>query len=329
MPRWVDHYGRIHDYLRISLTDRCNLSCSYCKPLQRPEPQPAGQLLSADEIVRLVAILARHGVRKLRFTGGEPTLRHDLPELIRRCTRIQGIETIGLTTNGVRYSERAIELKQAGLTGVNISLDSLSPATFAQIAGRNELKHVLRSVETAIGLGYRPVKINTVIMRGLNDHEVLDFVEWTRALPVNVRFIEYMPFRGNKWDSANLVTYDELRERIETRYDLHALPETYIANRMAEDFAIPGHQGSVSIIASMTRSFCRSCSRLRLTADGSLKACLFFPAQINLREALRAGKTDYELAAMLRAGIAAKPAGHPDPASLSHTNDLSMIEIGG
>jgi molybdenum cofactor biosynthesis protein A len=329
MSPWVDRYGRIQDYLRISLTDRCNLRCSYCVPSNRPSCIPSGDLLTADEIVRVVGIMTRRGIRKLRFTGGEPTLRRDLVEIIARCSRTAGIEYIGLTTNGVLYSDMAADLKRAGLSGVNISLDSLEPETLRQVSGRESLHRVLKSIDTALHLGYEPVKINTVIMRGINEHEILDFVEWARELPLNVRFIEYMPFRGNRWDEGRMVCYDEVRARIETRYSLHPLPEAYLPGRIAEDFVIPGFRGTVSIIASMTRSFCSTCSRLRLTADGALKTCLFFPAQARLRPALRSGASDNQISVLIENGIEQKPSGHPEPEDLMNSDDLSMIEIGG
>ncbi len=291
--------------------------------------KPIGQLLSNDEIVRVARLMAGMGVRKIRLTGGEPTTRGDLAELVARLVEIQGIQTVSLTTNGVLFAGHARSLKQAGLSGVNISLDSLSRDTFTGIARRDVLDHVLASVDAAIDLAFDPVKINMVVMAGVNEHEMPDFVELARSRPLNVRFIEYMPFKGNQWDPSGVVSYDTMRRRIERAYELHAMPETFIANRVAEDFMIPGFCGKVSFIASMSRSFCAHCSRLRLTADGALKACLFFPAQAQLRAFLRSGARDEQLLEVITQAVVAKPEGHPEPSALTALNDLSMIEIGG
>jgi len=286
-------------------------------------------LLNIDEIVRVARVMADMGVRKIRLTGGEPTTRGDLAELVSRLIEIQGINTVSLTSNGVLFAKYAQALKQAGLTGVNISLDSLNRETFRKIARRDALNQVLESIEASLQNNFEPVKINMVVMAGVNEHEMLDFVELARSKPVNVRFIEYMPFKGNQWDPTGVVSYAVMRERIEERYDLHAMPETFITNRVAEDFVIPGFRGKISFIASMSRSFCATCSRLRLTADGALKACLFFPAQAQLRDLLRMGATDAQIKDVISQSILAKPEGHPDPTELIALNDLSMIEIGG
>lgn len=325
----VDRYGRVQDYLRISITDRCNLRCSYCMPAAGLPWRKRDDLLTDDEIVRAAALMATLGVKKLRLTGGEPTLREHLPELVARLCQIPGIETVSLTTNGVLFWRDAAALKAAGLHGVNISLDSLNRETFQRIARRDQLADVQRSIDEALREQFPVVKVNMVVMSGLNDHEMLDFVEMARTRPLNVRFIEYMPFKGNRWDPAGMVTYDEMRGRIEAAHPLYALPESFIENRVAEDFTIPGFCGRISLIASMTKSFCASCSRLRMTADGSLKACLFFPAQTNLRGLLRSGAPDDELAELIMATVLNKPQGHPDPQTLEALNDLSMIEIGG
>lgn len=287
------------------------------------------QILSNDEILRVARIMAGMGVRKIRLTGGEPTTRSDLEDLVAELVRVDGIETVALTTNGVLFARKAQQLKQAGLGGVNISLDSLNRETFQKISRRNALGQVLDSIDAALRLEFAMVKINMVVMAGINEHEMLDFVELTRYQPINVRFIEYMPFKGNQWDPTGVVTYADMRKRIEERYDLHAMPETYAANRVAEDFAIPGFQGKISFIASMSQSFCATCSRLRLTSDGALKACLFFPAQVQLRDLLRGNAPDDHIRNAITRAVQAKPAGHPDPTELAELNDLSMIEIGG
>lgn len=273
--------------------------------------------------------MAEMGVNKIRLTGGEPTTRNDLANLIAHLVEIKGIKTVALTTNGVLFAKHAQFLKQAGLKSVNISLDSLNRGTFQRIARRDALSQVLKSIDAALKLEFEPVKINMVVMAGVNEHEMYDFVELTRNKPVNVRFIEYMPFKGNQWDPTGVVSYAAMRSQIEERYPLHALPETYIANRVAEDYSIPGFCGKISFIASMSRSFCATCTRLRLTADGALKACLFYPAQSQLRELLRSGATTTQIKHVILRAVLAKPEGHPEPTELTALNDLSMIEIGG
>lgn len=325
----VDRFGRVHDYLRISVTDRCNLRCTYCMPAEGLQWKKPEHLLNNDEIVRVASVMADMGVRKIRLTGGEPTTRADLADLVARLVEIKGIETVSLTTNGVLFARSALLLKQAGLRGVNISLDSLHRETFKMIARRDALNQVLESIDAALQYDFEPVKLNMVVMAGVNEHEMLDFVELAKSKPVNIRFIEYMPFKGNQWDPTGVVSYATMRERIEQTYALHAMPDTFIANRVAEDFMIPGFRGKISFIASMSRSFCSTCSRLRLTADGAMKACLFYPAQAQLRELLRAGASEDQIKSAISRAVLAKPEGHPDPVELTALNDLSMIEIGG
>ncbi len=327
--RLIDRYGRVHDYLRISITDRCNLRCTYCMPSAGLNWKKPELLLSSDEIVKIAKVMAGLGVKKIRLTGGEPTIRAGLADLVARLVEIDGIDTVSLTTNGVLFAHHAQELKQAGLSGVNISLDSLDRDNFAKIARRDLLDQVLHSIDAALEHEFAPVKINMVVMAGVNSHEMLDFVDLARSRPLNVRFIEYMPFKGNQWDPTGVVSYAEMREEIDKTYELYALPATYVANRVAEDFMIPDFTGSISFIASMSRSFCATCSRLRLTSDGALKACLFFPAQAQLLELLRSGATDEQLTQTISQAVLAKSEGHPDPSKLTALNDLSMIEIGG
>ncbi|MCB1060320.1 MAG: GTP 3',8-cyclase MoaA [Calditrichaeota bacterium] len=329
MSQLIDRFGRIHDYLRISVTDRCNLRCTYCMPEEGIGWKSSNLLLNSDEIVRVARLMAEMGVKKIRLTGGEPTTRSDLSLLVSRLAEIPGIEDICLTTNGVLFSKFAEDLKRAGLSHVNISLDSLNRENFIRIARRDLLDSVLKSLDAALDCGFEQVKLNMVVMAGTNEHEMPDFVEVARTKPVNVRFIEYMPFKGNRWDPRGVVTYNEMRSRLEASYDLRALPDTYISNRVAEDFMIPGFLGKVSFIASMSNSFCSTCSRLRLTADGALKACLFFPAQVHLRESLRANQSDEVIRCLITDAVQSKPKGHPDPSELEQLNDLSMIEIGG
>ena len=325
----TDRFGRIHDYLRVSVTDRCNLRCVYCMPPVGLEWKPREQILRLAEIARVIGIMAGLGVRKVRLNGGEPTVRSDIERLIQDIAAIPGVQTVAMTTNGILFAARAARLKSAGLTSVNISLDSLNSHTFAQITRRNEFENVLRSIDRALEAGFAPLKINTVIMPGVNDHELLDFVHFIKDKPVNVRFIEYMPFKGNHWDDRGYVPASQMKALIDEHYDLLPLIGNYTENRIATDYAIPGFLGTVSFIASLSESFCDRCSRLRLTADGALKACLFFPAQVQLRDALRSGADDSSLIRLIEDTVQAKPKGHPSVEELEAVNDLSMIQIGG
>jgi cyclic pyranopterin phosphate synthase len=324
----VDGCGRVHDYLRVSVTDRCNLRCTYCMPISDVVYCDRNEILSYEEIVRLVRIMAGMGITKVRLTGGEPTVRKGLENLITNLAKIPGIETVALTTNGVLFAKKAELFRAAGLKVVNISLDSLNRETFERITRRDELGRVMAAIEAAIGMDFAPVKVNVVVIPGVNDHEVEDFAEFVRNRPLRIRFIEHMPFQGNHWTALGFVPFAEIRKRIEQRYELHELPDNYISNRVARDFAIPGFQGTIGFISAMSDSFCVRCSRLRVTADGSLKTCLFYPARVNLREALRyAG--DAEIERVIRDAVQRKRAKHPRLSKLSVVGDLSMNQIGG
>ncbi|CAN1228749.1 GTP 3',8-cyclase, mitochondrial [Linum grandiflorum] len=246
----VDSFGRMHTYLRISLTERCNLRCQYCMPSEGVELTPSPQLLTLDEIVRLAGLFVSSGVNKIRLTGGEPTVR-------------KGLDTLAITTNGLTLAKKLPNLKANGLTSVNISLDTLVPAKFEFLTRRKGHQRVVDSIHAAVECGYNPVKVNCVVMRGLNDDEICDFVELTRDKPINVRFIEFMPFDGNMKQFPSL-------ERIKDH-----------PTETAKNFKIEGHLGTVSFITSMTEHFCAGCNRLRLLADGNFKVCLFGPSEVS------------------------------------------------
>jgi cyclic pyranopterin phosphate synthase len=324
----VDGFGRRHSYLRVAVTDRCNLRCTYCMPPGGVDHKPHEEILRFAEIVRVARVLSEMGVDKVRITGGEPLVRRDLPELVASLSALPLVNKVTMTTNGVLLDRYATILRDAGLASVNISLDSLHPGRFASITRRDQYAQVIAGIQAALAAGFEAVKLNVVVMRGVNDDELVDFAELTRDQPLHVRFIEYMPFRDNRWAKDRLVPYTEMRRALEGRYSLlPVLPED--PSQPAREFAIPGHRGRVGIIASMTRPFCDRCSRLRLTADGSLKTCLFhFPEQ-RLRDALRGGMTDAELASAIRAALLAKPAGHAPMEELRVQPNRIMTEIGG
>ncbi|CAH2047597.1 unnamed protein product, partial [Iphiclides podalirius] len=304
-----DLLGRRHDYLRISLTERCNLRCQYCMPAEGVPLTPRSKLLTRDELLRLVNVFAGLGVHKLRLTGGEPTLRSDLAEIIQELSSVQGIRTVSMTTNGLVLTRRLPALQRAGLAAINVSLDSLRAERYEKMARRPGLPKVLAGIDLALQLGYRPVKVNTVLMRGFNDDEICDFVEFTRDREVEVRFIEFMPFSGNRWDDSVMVPHDEALQAVRKRYPRLA-PAKLRKCDTAMVWQVEGHLGSVGFISSMTRPFCSTCNRLRLTADGNLKVCLFGSSEVSLAAAIREGAVDSELRTLVRAALRNKKPQH-------------------
>jgi molybdenum cofactor biosynthesis protein A len=325
-PALVDTFGRAHTYLRIALTERCNLRCVYCMPEEGVPQRPREELLTLEEIHELARLFVRLGVRKIRLTGGEPLVRRGVEELVARLRAMPELETLAMTTNGLLLAEKLPALHRAGLDQLNISLDSFDPVKFSLIARRPGLERVLEGIELAIALGYRP-RINCVVLRGINDDEVLDFVAFARTRPVEVRFIEYMPFEGNRWTTDRLVPYGELLERIGSFYRLEPLAGG--PHDTAKRFRIPGFVGTIGFITSMTEHFCSTCNRLRLTADGHLKVCLFGPQEVSLRDALRAGASEEDLVALIDAAVKRKKAHHAGMEVLPHIPNRPMILIGG
>jgi cyclic pyranopterin phosphate synthase len=325
--RLIDRHGRRHSYLRISITDRCNLRCSYCMPPQGIPWTPRADTLTADEIVRLGAIFVGLGIDKIRLTGGEPLTRRDVGAIAARLGALPGLKTLAMTTNGISLAGRAQGLRDAGLNAITISLDTLRRERFREIAQRDQFDAVMDGIEASLAAGFSPVKINCVVMRGINDDEILDFVDWAKDRPINVRFIEYMPFRDNHWSKGGLKPYAEMRALIESRYAM--IPLVGDATDVGKDFRLAGHQGAVSFVTSMTESFCGGCNRLRVTADGNIKSCLFHPAERSLRDAMRAGADDGEIARLILGAVDAKPAEHPPIEELLQMDNRAMIEIGG
>lgn len=326
-----DLLGRRHNYLRISLTERCNLRCQYCMPAEGVPLTARDALLSSGELLRLAAVFARLGVDKVRLTGGEPTLRKDLGAIIEGLHAVEGINSVAMTTNGLVLTKRLPALQRAGLDAINVSLDSLRPERYERMARRPGLTRVLAGVDLALQLGYSPVKINTVLIKGFNDDEIGDFVEYTRDRDVEVRFIEFMPFTGNKWDDSKLVPH---RSALEALRRLHpgareAREAGARPHDTAEVWRVPAHRGRVGFISSMTQHFCASCNRLRLTADGNLKVCLFGARELSLRDAVRAGATDDHLEALIRLALTNKKAKHAGMQNLARMENRPMILIGG
>lgn len=323
----TDRFGRRHNYLRISITDRCNLRCLYCMPADGLVWRERAEILSFEEIERLAKNFVRHGVDKIRLTGGEPTMRRNLHDLIRRLRALPGLKTLLMSTNGVLLAKNAASYRAAGLDGLNISLDTLRPDRFEKMTLRDNHADVLAGIHATLAAGFSSVKINVVVMKGLNEDELLAFAAFAAKHPLEVRFIEFMPFDRNDWSASRIVSYAEMRQRIETEFSLTPLGAD--AHAVAKEFSIAGGVGRLGFVTSMTENFCSSCNRLRLTADGKMKNCLFSTTETDLREPLRARATDAELAAIIHQCVLGKWVGHPPMEELVELNNRSMIQIGG
>ncbi|KAH8099835.1 molybdenum cofactor biosynthesis prote [Cristinia sonorae] len=330
-PFLIDSFRRRHDYLRISLTERCNLRCFYCMPEEGIELSPNGKLMTDDEVVRLATLFVKNGVTKIRLTGGEPTVRKGLVDLVGRLNELRdhGLQAIGMTTNGIALHRRLPALVQNGLTHLNISLDTLDPFKFEIMTRRRGHDAVLKSIDTALASSeLRSVKLNVVVIKGLNDGEVLDFLEMTKDQALSVRFIEFMPFTGNKWDKAKMLPSSQLLARIEEKHPL-VMKVSDELNDTARNYLIPGYQGSFGFISSMSDHFCGSCNRLRLTADGQIKVCLFDAKEISLRDQMRQGASDEELTQTIGRAVGAKKEKHAGMEDIDVVTNRPMILIGG
>ena len=278
----ADSFGRVHDYLRISLTDNCNFRCFYCMPEEDYDFTPASRLMQPVELLQLAATFVAQGVKKIRLTGGEPLVRKDAAEIIRGLGKLP-VELV-ITTNGTRIAEMLPVLIEAGIKTVNISLDTLQPEKFFMITRRDVFHQVRSNIELLLQHKIA-VKINMVVMKGLNDGEIKDFIAWTKHNPIQIRFIEFMPFTGNKWTSNKMFSLQEILSVVEK--DFIVLPVESEPHDTAKGFMIPGHEGSFAVISTMTAPFCSTCNRMRLTADGKLKNCLFSDGETDLLTALR------------------------------------------
>ena len=324
----VDSFGRIATDLRISVTDRCNFRCRYCMPAEGLDWLPKDQLLSFEEIERITRVLVSCGIKSLKITGGEPLVRRDLHRLIAMLRAIDPALDISLTTNGYTLAQHAATLADAGLDRATVSCDSLVKHRFAEITLRDAFDAVMDGLREAGRVGLTPIKLNCVIIRGVNDDEVVSFAELARTTGYDVRFIEYMPLDAqDEWNQDNVVPGAEILSAIESVYPLE-LADDGVEPATSYRFA-DGAPGNVGVIPSVTEPFCESCDRLRLTSDGALRACLFAVEETDLRDPLRAGATDAELEALARACVAGKQEGH-------HIGQLdfvkpsrSMSQIGG
>ena len=303
-----DRFNRLHDDLRVSVTDRCNLRCSYCMP-EEPVWFPRDEILDYEEMHRLVRILVSRGVRKVRVTGGEPLVRKDLTRFIRLLSGTAGIEDISLTTNGVLLEAMVQPLAEAGLNRVNVSLDTLDPSRFRQLTRRDDLDKVLAGLEAAGAAGLTPLKINTVLLRGINEDEAERFVATARDKGWEVRFIEFMPLENSAtWDLSQVVTGKEVQARIEACWPLEPDPAGD-PSAPATRFRFLDGKGRVGFINSISEPFCGDCSRLRLTSDGKFRVCLYDDAEIDLKVPMRQGASDEDLAGLIHDAVLGKGRG--------------------
>ncbi|HET9301350.1 MAG TPA: GTP 3',8-cyclase MoaA [Propionibacteriaceae bacterium] len=329
----ADAYGRVATDLRVSLTDRCNLRCAYCMPPEGLDWLPGADVLTDEEMVRLITIgVKRLGITTVRLTGGEPLLRKNLELLVADIAALSPAPEIALTTNGIGLAARAEKLAVAGLKRINISLDTLDPETFVRLSRRRRLPDVLAGIAAARAAGLNPVKINTVLMRGINDHEAFDLLRWAMSEQVQLRFIEQMPLDPQHgWKRDEMITADEIRQRLSRHVELVEDPEDARTrgSAPAELFRVAGTGYSVGIIASVSKPFCGACDRVRLTADGQIRNCLFARTESDLRTPLRSGASEEEIADRWVAAVASKQPGHGinDPSFLQP--DRPMSAIGG
>ena len=325
----TDSYGRIATDLRVSLTDRCNLRCDYCMPAEGLDWLPGPELLTDDEVVRLVRVgVERLGITEVRFTGGEPLLRRGLPGIVARTAELRPRPEISITTNGIGLERLAGPLAEAGLDRVNVSLDTLQPAVFKQLARRDRLHDVLRGLAAAAAAGLAPIKVNAVLMRDVNDGEAPALLRYCLEHSCQLRFIEQMPLDAQHgWRRENMVTAAEILDALSAEFTLTPDDSAVRGSAPAETFLVDGGPARVGVIGSVTRPFCGACDRVRLTADGQIRNCLFAQDESNLREPMRAGADDEELTEMWTRAVAAKLPGHGinEPGFLQPARPMSAI----
>lgn len=281
----VDGFNRVHNYLRVSLTDNCNLRCFYCMPEDDYEFTPNSRLMQPHEIEAIAKIFVSLGVNKIRLTGGEPLVRKDAAQIIQRLSQLP--VKLTLTTNATRLHLFPEIIKEAGIGSINISLDTLQRDRFLLMTKRDEFDTVRRNIDLMLGMGLH-VKVNVVVVKGVNDSELLDFIAWTKENPVHVRFIEFMPFTGNRWQNDQVVTWQQILAHIASSYSITPLKAD--KHDTAKSYMVSGHQGTFAVISTMSSPFCSDCNRLRLTADGKMKNCLFSKSETDLLQPFRDGQ---------------------------------------
>ncbi|GAB3683134.1 GTP 3',8-cyclase MoaA [Angustibacter aerolatus] len=323
----ADGFGRVHSDLRVSVTDRCNLRCTYCMPAEGLDWLPRAELLTFEELTRIVRVAVDLGVRTVRLTGGEPLLRRGLPDLVAQLAALTPRPQLAMTTNGLGLDRLAGPLADAGLDRVNVSLDTVDREAFHRLTRRDRLPDVVRGLEAAAAAGLHPVKVNAVAMRGVNDEHVADLLDWCLQRGYQLRLIEQMPLDAqHAWQRDAMVTQAEILERLSERFTL-STPPGQRGSAPAETWLVDGGPATVGVVASVSQPFCGSCDRLRLTADGQLRSCLFARDEDDLRGPLRSGVDDETLAVLVRRLVSSKRAGHgiDDPSFLQPQRPMSAI----
>lgn len=325
----IDPYNREINYLRVSVTDRCNLRCIYCMPVKDLQLLNHADILRYEEILKLIEIATDLGVRKIRLTGGEPLMRRGFVHLVESVCRISKLEDVSITTNGVFLKEMAAQLFAAGLHRVNVSLDTLDPLKYEKITGRACFHRVWEGLQKAEAVGFRPIRINVVTIKGLNDDELYQFADLSIQKPYHIRFIEYMPIgRGNNWEPRKYISSDEIKSRLEKFGPLQKTPRS-IHDGPVERYRFKSAKGEIGFIGALSHHFCPSCNRIRLTSDGKLRPCLFSDNEVDIRSALRAGRDPESLKEIFLRAIAKKPRRHHSGVLKGREVVRAMSMIGG
>ncbi|HEY4232730.1 MAG TPA: GTP 3',8-cyclase MoaA [Lacipirellulaceae bacterium] len=326
----VDQLGRTHHSLRISVTDRCNIRCFYCMPNENVQFKPRNEILSFEEIVRFVRVVSQMGVRRLRLTGGEPLVRSDVPQLVEQLAALPLVDDLALTTNGILLAEQADALRRAGLRRVNISLDTISEEVFEKITRREGLDRVLAGIEAAIRVGFQSIRLNAIAIRGLTENEILPLARFARERGLELRFIEYMPLDAEKhWQAGDVLDGDTIRRIVEAEFGRLLPVDPPHPSQPAVDFEYADGRGRIGLIHPVSRPFCESCDRLRLTAEGQVRNCLFSSVEWDARALLRGGGTDDEIARLVRDCVWAKATAHGIGSDEFVRPERAMYQIGG
>lgn len=328
MTELIDRFNRKINYLRLSVTDRCNLRCIYCMPEEGRGLRAHDEILSYEELLKIARIAVLKGITKIRLTGGEPLIRKDITKFVKMLSQIPELTDLSMTTNGILLKENILSLSQAGLKRINISLDSLKEERYSQITRGGKLKLVWKGIEAALEAGFSPLKINVVVIKGLNDDEIMDFAKLTLKYPFQVRFIEYMPIGCNGWEKNKFLSSEEMLKIVETFQPLIPSKRSE-ANGPARIFSFAGACGEIGFIAPLTQHFCHNCNRLRITADGKLRTCLFSDEEFDVKSVLRKTDDESELIKLFHLAIKNKPEKHnlTDPAFKKCSRH--MVTIGG
>ena len=326
----IDRFGRVHSSLRVSVTDRCNIRCFYCMPNENVQFKPRQEILTFEEVERFVRVVVQMGVNRIRITGGEPLVRADLPDLIRLLSRIPGVDDLAMTTNGVLLADHAEALKRAGVRRLNVSLDGMSEETFAKVARRQGVDRVLEGIATAKAVGFEKIRLNAVAIRGITEAEVLPLTRFARASQLELRFIEFMPLDAERnWNSEQVLTGAVIREMLQSEFGQLMPAERPDPSQPAVDYQFADGIGRVGFINPVSEPFCSTCNRLRITAEGQVRNCLFSMEEWDARQLLRSNSSDRDLAELVQTCVGAKKVGHGMDSPDFLRPKRAMYELGG